>query len=443
MRCRELFNYTNHYRRDRPRRLIGARLVLAAVFALVFTGGIAGAVLAQSDGAAPKPDPRAAPGMHVRPGFELAILVDDESDLSGRQTVDSAGNITFGFKDQAGTIALTLPVSVRDKTVEEARVAVTAALSAYVKYPTVRIIVTHVPGLRVEVRGAAVKVGPVNLVPDAKLSDALAAAGIAQNADLSNVLIIRRTRPSTSGDPARPAIAGETSLRVDMDAYMRGESSSDPALQPDDLIRIGALPAAAMRPELQVVRIIGEVEREADIPFRSGMRASDALAAVGGLKETADRAKIRVVRGKDAHVLEIDADRFGANDPANNVPLGPGDLIIVGVRDRSLRFCVMGAVLRQGTFLYAEADRMTVMKALALVGGITKNGDTHHVRLRKGFLANPAASRDIPFDVEKILARKQPDLPIDAGDELEVPPKQRRPNLLMELAPLLLHFVPL
>ena len=435
-------SYMGKYRGGGSERTVrGAIRTMLVVFMAACLTCFGAGAFGQAEPNDPPSDPRFVQGTAIRSGFELAILVAGEKGLSGLQVVEANGNVHFGFKDMIGNVVVTVAVSVKDKTVEEARVAIIGALSAYIKAPVVRVIVTHLPHLRVEVRGAASKNGPLDLPLEAKLSDALAASGIGPTADLANIMVLRRINelPSAKGGPA--ASPSVRSLHVDMEAFMRGESDDDPPLASNDIIRIPE--RAAPRPELQIVRVIGEVEREAFVPYRVGMKAADALAAVGGLKETADRTKIRLVRAADGKVLDLDADRIASNAPTDNPPVAAGDLIIVGVRDRSRQFVVLGEVVHQGAFACGILEKMTVLRAVAMAGGPLKGADGHKALLRKRYLLNPATARDIPFDLDKILARKQPDLGVEAGDAVVIPHRQRRPNLLLQLAPLLLHFVPL
>ncbi len=381
----------------------------------------------------PQADPQATFSTRITPGTEIYIAVTDELEVSGSQTVDKDGSIGFSIADLDGKNKTEWRVTLKDKTVEEAKDAVAESLKTYYKLPQVRIIITRMPRLKVEISGAVQKSGTLELELGALLSDALAAAIYKPNADLSKVRI---THKAKEGEPS------PLPLIVDFAAYQEGRSELDPELKQGDRIVLIALPQEAIRPAPQFVRIVGEVVRDAYVPFANGMRVKSAIDQVGGLKPTADRAKLRLVRGSDGKILELDADKIDADDPVHNLFMSPGDMLFVNVRDRSLIYSVMGEVIAPNTFPIALDTKITLLQAIEQAGGLTKIADKRKGILRRGFLQNPAASPELPFDIEKIIKGIQPNLELAPGDAVIILPRQKRRTFLQQAMPFLLRFLP-
>ncbi|WP_375248467.1 XrtA/PEP-CTERM system exopolysaccharide export protein [Sphingomonas sp.] len=84
----------------------------------------------------------------------------------------------------------------------------------------------------------------------------------------------------------------------------------------------------------QQVRIVGATQKPASLPYRANMTLLDAMIAVGGLGEYAAGNKARLVRydrqtGKQReYALRINR-LLKDGDPAANVRLEPGDVIII------------------------------------------------------------------------------------------------------------------
>ncbi len=413
-------------------RIWSGRMRLALWLIVLLLPGITGIaarpVVAQTS--ALSADPMATAATRITPGCLLGVTVTDETQLTGAFPVDADGNIHFTLADDDGGNKTEWAVNVKDKTVDEARDAVTESLKTYLRFPEVSIVIAKLPRLRVLVSGPAQVTGKLELAPKAHLSDALIACRYQPNADLANIRILRQE--SNSKTPQ--------TIPVNFSAFLSGDSNDDPALQSGDKIILPAKPEP--KPEPKLARIVGEVNREASIPLGPGMTIHDAFNRAGGLTDTADREHIRLVRGTDGRLLELNADKIEANDPIDNLPLGPGDLIIVGKRDRSLRYAVLGEVVDPKTFDWDGKQKMTVLKALEQAGGPSKNADHHKGVLRRGYLLDPAQTRDVPFDLDLMLRGKEQDIEIEAGDAIFLLPRQHRPSFFQQVIPLFLHFLP-
>jgi polysaccharide export outer membrane protein len=80
------------------------------------------------------------------------------------------------------------------------------------------------------------------------------------------------------------------------------------------------------------VKVIGQVTSPQAIPFREGMTVMDAVLAVGGLTTYAAGNRAKLVRSEDGADKEFKIrlmDLVNKGDLSQNLPLLPGDIIIV------------------------------------------------------------------------------------------------------------------
>jgi len=407
------------------------------LLALVLAGSGLAALPALAAIDPPAGDPTATVTTKIEPGCVLAITVTGEKQLSKPYTVDPEGNLHFLLSDENGGNKREWTVSVKDKMTSEARAAITESLKTYLKSPEVRVVIAQMPRLRVEVSGeGAGKSGPCELPLTAHLCDALSACGLHPDADLAHVHIERASAADPKGNPAPPQ-----QITVDFAAFQRGDSNVDPALLAGDKITVDKLPASTPR-ELKFVSVHGEVVREGALPYNAGMTVKDAFDRVGGLKPTADPEQVHLVRGAEGKDYDLDANKVEANDPVQNLPMQPGDVLIVGKRSQIPRCAVLGLVAAPGAFELKPNEKITVSQALERVGGMKKGGDSHKAALVKGYLNNLVGDANVTIDLDKIAKRQQPDVEMEPGDALIIPPKQHRPTFFEQVLPFLFRFLP-
>ena len=75
-----------------------------------------------------------------------------------------------------------------------------------------------------------------------------------------------------------------------------------------------------------MVTVSGNVRLGGSLVYRSGLRIVEAIAEKGGFDDFANPKRVRLVRGQKAQ--ELDLSNISGN-PAVNVELKPGDLVIV------------------------------------------------------------------------------------------------------------------
>ena len=81
-----------------------------------------------------------------------------------------------------------------------------------------------------------------------------------------------------------------------------------------------------------LVKVVGQVQKPAALPYREGMRVLDAILAVGGLTQFASGNRARIVRiehGQETIIHVKLANLVNSGDVRENVALKPGDVLVV------------------------------------------------------------------------------------------------------------------
>jgi polysaccharide biosynthesis/export protein len=81
-----------------------------------------------------------------------------------------------------------------------------------------------------------------------------------------------------------------------------------------------------------LVKVVGQVAHPSALPYREGMTVLDAILAVGGLTQFASGNRARIVRvenGKETVIHVKVADLVNSGDVHQNLPLKPGDVLVV------------------------------------------------------------------------------------------------------------------
>lgn len=130
------------------------------------------------------------------------------------------------------------------------------------------------------------------------------------------------------------------------------------ANQPEVLVRV-------VRNVSSTVTVVGEVNTSTRMPLTAGgERVLDALAMAGGVRQPVHKMTLQVTRGKTVAALPLDQI---IRDPAQNVPLQPGD--VVTAMFQPLSFTALGATGKNEEVAF-EAQGITLAQALARAGGL-------------------------------------------------------------------------
>lgn len=113
------------------------------------------------------------------------------------------------------------------------------------------------------------------------------------------------------------------------------------------------------------VTIVGDVGRSMQMPLTAkGDRLLDALAAAGGVRQSVGKETIQLARNGQVVSMPL---RQVIQDPTQNVPLAPGDVITVTPKPLSL--IVLGATVKNEE-LYFESQGISLAQALGRAGGL-------------------------------------------------------------------------
>jgi polysaccharide biosynthesis/export protein len=164
----------------------------------------------------------------------------------------------------------------------------------------------------------------------------------------------------------------------------------------------------------QGVSLLGEVARPGVYQVIGEPRLLDVVSAAGGFTDRAGKSITVTHRNQSDKPVTVPLGRKLSDDKASNIPVSPGDTILVHKADIVY---VVGDVARPSGFLM-DSDNLTVLKAIALAGGTTRTAKLNGAKLlRKG----PNGLTETPVELKKMLQAKAPDMPMRADDILFVP----------------------
>jgi polysaccharide biosynthesis/export protein len=176
------------------------------------------------------------------------------------------------------------------------------------------------------------------------------------------------------------------------------------------------------------ISVAGAVKRPTTFQAVGGVSLLDALARAEGLSEAAG-AEILVTRhqaGPDGESLAL-VQRIpvkgliDAADAELNLSLHGGEEIRV---PEAGRVFIVGNVRKPGAFLIQDTTETTVLKMLALSEGLAPfAGKQAYIYRREGA---SGGKNEIPLELNRILERKAPDVPLLANDVLYIPDNRTR-----------------
>jgi polysaccharide export outer membrane protein len=254
-------------------------------------------------------EPTAAEPFSLRPGDRLRVQVHTVEPIEvQRAEVDERGDVVLPL---IGTVRVA-GVSFSDAAREVER-----RYREYDRFARVELEVSESAGHRVTVLGSVSQPGTFALVAGTRVADALGlASGIAvQTSEGESVPL---------GDVAAArVIRNGTALPISLALALEGSPRHNVTLTAGDLVYVPPL-------REQRVRVLGEVGSARALPWREGMRLSDALSMAGGATNRADRGDIRIVRGplSAPRVFTASLSQIVSGE-APDVALAPGDIVYV------------------------------------------------------------------------------------------------------------------
>jgi len=231
-------------------------------------------------------------------GDVLNISVWGMPDLSTPVIVRPDGKITLPAAGEMMASGLT-PVKLGAE--------LTQVLTKYVKTPIVTVSVATITNNRIYVFGGGIPSRVVNLPGRTTLFKLLCSLEGVENADLRHSYLARN---------------GEKVIVDFYDIMFAGDLSRDVEIQAEDTIFIPTN-------ELNKIYVAGAVSAPKYIYYREGMSVLDAILEAGGFSEYAKEEGVTIIRNHSQKIRVNLEKLLKGKDMQQNVPLSPGDYIIV------------------------------------------------------------------------------------------------------------------
>lgn len=168
-----------------------------------------------------------------------------------------------------------------------------------------------------------------------------------------------------------------------------------------------------------VVTVSGAVKMPQTFQVFGKMPLLNAISQAGGLADNASQVALITRAGNDSGPVRVDLKTLMKGDQAQNVDLYPGDSVMV---QQAGVIYVIGAVNRAGGFvLDGGNENLSVISAIALAGDIKSTAAQRKTVIIRKTAAGNGTNQEVPVDLKKVLANKEPDPTLMAGDILFVP----------------------
>ncbi len=279
-------------------------------------------------------------------GDEVLVTIWGSIDADLRLVVDRSGRVSIprvGTVQLAGVTVAELPAVISQRV---AQVFKNFQLSASVGQ--IRQIRIYVTGFTA--RPGAYSVGGLSTIVNALMR----AGGPTAAGSLRNVELRRGGKLLTNFDF--------------YDLIVRGDSTADRRLQPDDIVHIGAVGAQ--------VGIIGSVNKPAVVELKAGETVADMLRMVGGFTAIADRTRLTVERlaiRNEARIVTVNLPQDSTQVPASGDVFRAFSAVdaIASSERPNRRVRIEGEVAAPGEYVLPPAS--SVRDALLAAGGLTKS----------------------------------------------------------------------
>ncbi len=295
-----------------------------------------------------------------------------------------------------GRVALPIlgPLTIKGKTLEQARVAIANAYKSQLKNPKVSVTLVRARPRQATVLGAVGKPGAVDLQPGWRVSEVLAAAGGLNEVAPEDV---KATLKRINGAP----------IPLDLETIYRSpENAANPRVNVGDVLSVVAIP-------LITVTLNGDVGTPGAISARKAPTLLSAIGRAGDLKFAPADTDITLLR--EGKIIPLDVAAAAQNpDGAANIALQDGDLLSVqGVRISVNVVSDKNLVKNPGN--YQLDGRSGFVRAISAAGGFAVPIDKITASVRRG-------NQIIPVDVKRALVDPKADVPLQSGDLVFVNP---------------------
>ena len=279
-------------------------------------------------------------------GDEVLVTIWGSIDADLRLVVDRSGRVSI---PRVGTVQLA------GVTVAELPAVISQRVGQVFKNFQLSASVGQLRQIRIYVTGFTARPGAYSVGGLSTIVNALMRAGGPTAAGSLRIVELRR--------------GGKLVTNFDFyDLIVRGDSTADRHLQPDDIVHIGAVGAQ--------VGIIGSVNKPAVVELKAGETVADMLRMVGGFTAIADRTRLTVERvaiRNEARILTLGLPQENAQVPASGDVFRAFSAVdaIASSERPNRRVRIEGEVAAPGEYVLPPSS--SVRDALLAAGGLTKS----------------------------------------------------------------------
>ncbi len=167
------------------------------------------------------------------------------------------------------------------------------------------------------------------------------------------------------------------------------------------------------------VSILGEVNKPGIYQLEGSLHLLEVISAAGGVTPKAGNLVLVNRHDDPEHVLRIQLAQDG-QDPTTNVAVYPGDTVVV---TKAPLVYVVGEVQRPSGLVMENGERMTVLQAIALAQGTTKDAKLGSARIIRK--SAEGQYHEIPLPLNDMLKAKKPDMALQKEDIVFIPTSNR------------------
>ncbi|HLL85536.1 MAG TPA: SLBB domain-containing protein, partial [Longimicrobium sp.] len=255
----------------------------------------------------------------LEPGPPRSFQLQPGDVLTLRTIFPSPLDVPRLMVDEAGLLHAPLmgAVPVAGVSLAEAEARLQEKLRRFDRFGIVALTLVEPAGHRASVLGAVAKPGAYVLGGTLRVAELLAMAGGARVMDGDAEVV-----ELADLDAAR-LVRGGGAVPISVSRALAGEARHNVPVEPGDVLFVPALQGAS-------VRVLGEVKTARVVPWRGGLRLSEALARSGGMSGSADETDVRVIRGPLSRPRIYRANVAALVDGrATDVELARGDIVFV------------------------------------------------------------------------------------------------------------------
>lgn len=327
----------------------------------------------------------------------IEVFVLNHIDLNRTLTILPDGNISF---PEVGEI------KAAGKTPKQLAAQLKEGLEKTRNLVDVTVSVKELKSRKIRILGAVKTAGEVALKPNFRLMDAIALAGglTAKPIRVSGKLIRDRS----------------TIIPINIELAMaKPESDANPVLLREDLILLEELDITKQ------VSVLGQVAKPGTLDLTEGLTIVQALSQVGGWTDKAALGQSYVMRGSEKIPLNLVPTLLQnkTDESVANFQFKIGDVLMIP--EATLRFGVLGQVMKPAYYPLPERQPITVVEALSIAGGPTEFG-----YMRKAGILRWVDGKQttLPIDFDEILKKGKlaKNVVVQDGDILYIPSRSRR-----------------